>query len=314
MMENCTPLFENVIQQVAHHAPLPAAIVYPLSEVALQGTVLAAKRGLIVPHLIGPRKEIETLAAQLGLDLAGSLFTDTQDAVSAAQQAVELCAQGTCSVLVKGSLHSDTFLSPAVRSANGLVEPGKRISHLFLVDSPSYPRPLLLTDAAVNIAPNLEVKASILQNAIDAAHRLGLSQPRVAILSAVETVNPHIQSTLDAAALSKMADRGQIQGGIVDGPLALDDALSVEVANIKGIHSAVAGQADVLVVPDLDAGNMVAKEFELIQQAEMAGIVLGARVPIVLTGRADTARTRLASIAIAVLFAATTTLQPYSAS
>lgn len=294
------PIFESIIAKCGKLDAIPTAIVYPLSEVALRGAMEAAAAGLIVPHLIGPRSAILRLADEHAIDIKDYLIVDVVDDTEAAQKGVSLCREGGCHALMKGSLHTDHFLQPVMNTISGL-RARRRISHAFVVDVLSFPRPLLITDASINIYPTLEDKVDIIQNAIDLALALGVSCPKVAILSAIETVTSKIRSTIDAAALCKMADRAQIVGGILDGPLAFDDAMEPEAAKIKDIHSPVAGLADVLVVPDLESGNMLAKQLGWLGGAELAGVVLGARVPIILTSRADTAKTRLASAAIASL-------------
>jgi phosphate acetyltransferase len=259
---------------------------------------------LIEPLLVGPETRIRALAEALRLDLAGFQIVDTPHSHAAAHKAVEMIRAGEADALMKGSLHTDEFLREVVRKDTGL-RTARRISHVFILDVPAYPKPLFISDAAVNILPNLEQKADIVQNAIDLARALRIERPKVAILSAVETVTSRIPSTIDAAALCKMADRGQINGGILDGPLALDNAISPEAAAIKQITSAVAGDADILIVPDMEAGNLLAKELTYFSNADAAGIVLGARVPIILTSRADNLRTRMASCAVAALYACT---------
>jgi phosphate acetyltransferase len=278
------------------------AIVHPCDRDSLLGPIEAARRRLIVPILIGPVEKIRAVAKAEGIDLEPYRIIPAEHSHAAAEQAVALARSGEVESLMKGSLHTDELLSAVVASATGL-RTVRRISHVFAMDVPAYPRLLLITDAAVNIYPKLKEKVDIVQNAIELAHVLGIKEPKVAILSAVETVNPEIESTLEAAALCKMADRGQITGGILDGPLAFDNAISVEAAETKKIRSAVAGQADILLVPDLEAGNMLAKQLCYLAGAEGAGIVLGARVPIVLTSRSDSVRTRLASAAVMALVA-----------
>jgi phosphate acetyltransferase len=258
--------------------------------------------GIIQPVLIGPTGKLAAVAAKEQIDLSDYEIVDAPHSHAAAEKAVELVRLGKAELLMKGSLHTDELLGAVVKKETGL-RTARRISHCFILDVPTYPKPLIITDAAVNIYPSLEDKVDIVQNAIDLARALGLERPLVAILSAVETVNAKIHSTLDAAALCKMADRGQIVGAAVDGPLALDNAISKAAAQIKGIRSPVAGQADILVVPDLEAGNMVYKNLNFLADAEGAGIVLGARVPIILTSRADSLRSRLASCAVAALYA-----------
>jgi phosphate acetyltransferase len=257
---------------------------------------------MIAPILVGPKAKISALAKSLGLDLAGIDIVDVPHSQAAAEKAVELVRTGKAELLMKGSLHSDELLSAVAKRDTGL-RTGRRISHVFVMDVPTHAETLFITDAAVNIAPDLMAKRDIIQNAIDLYTGLGLGAPKVAILSAVETVNPSIPSTIDAAALCKMADRGQITGGELDGPLAFDNAISPEAARIKGIKSPVAGRAQILVVPDLEAGNMLAKNLSFLSRADAAGIVLGARVPIILTSRADNVRTRMASCAVAMLLA-----------
>jgi phosphate acetyltransferase len=278
------------------------AVVHPCDLESLKGALMAAEAGLIDPILIGPESKIRGIAQENNLDLRQYRIVDVKHSHESAAMAVTLIRNGDAEAMMKGSLHTDELMAEVVSRAAGL-RTARRISHVFLMDVPTYPRPLLITDAAVNIAPTLEEKVHIIQNAIDLAHIIGIPQPKVAILSAVETVNPKIQSTLDAAALCKMADRGQITGGLLDGPLAFDNAVSLMAAKTKGIHSAVAGNAEILVVPDLESGNMLAKQLEYLANALTAGIVLGAKVPIVLTSRADTAETRIASCVIATLIA-----------
>lgn len=282
--------------------PIDMAVVHPCDLESLKGALMAAESGLIDPILIGPETKIRGIAQENNLDLRQYRIVDVKHSHESAAMAVTLIRNGDAEAMMKGSLHTDELMAEVVSRAAGL-RTARRISHVFLMDVPTYPRPLLITDAAVNIAPTLEEKVHIIQNAIDLAHIIGIPQPKVAILSAVETVNPKIQSTLDAAALCKMADRGQIKGGLLDGPLAFDNAVSLMAAKTKGIHSAVAGNAEILVVPDLESGNMLAKQLEYLANALTAGIVLGAKVPIVLTSRADTAETRIASCVIATLIA-----------
>jgi phosphate acetyltransferase len=282
---------------------LPAintAVAWPMSDVALGGAVEAAAAGLIHPILVGPEEGIKALAAKLGFDLSGCTIKHADTEVQAAQAAVALCRSGEALALMKGSLHTDDLLRPVVARETGL-RTSSRISHVFVMDTPAYERTLLVTDAAINIAPELEDKMHIIQNAIVLAHALGIAVPNVAILSAVETVNPKMQSTLDAAALCKMADRGQIKGAILDGPLAFDAAISAQAAAIKKLSSPVSGKVDILAVPNIESGNMLVKELSYLGGANVAGIVLGARVPIILTSRADPAAMRLISCAVAVL-------------
>jgi phosphotransacetylase len=244
---------------------------------------------------------MKALAAQIGVDISGYPIVQADTERKAAELGVALCRNGQAQAMMKGSLHTDELMKAAMKAETGLRFSGRRISHVFVMDTPAYDRTLLITDAAINIVPELEDKIHIVQNAIDLAHALGIPEPKVALLSAVETVNPKIKSTLDAAALCKMADRGQIVGGILDGPLAFDTAVSLHAAEIKGLKSPVVGQADILAVPDLESGNMLAKQLEYLGGAQLAGIVLGARVPVILTSRADSAETRLTSCAVAVL-------------
>jgi phosphotransacetylase len=286
-------------------AEMPAivcAVVHPCDRDSLQGAVDAAAHDLIVPILIGPEAKIRAVAQAEGIDIAPFRIIPVEHSHAAAAKAVEMARAGKVHALMKGSLHTDELMEAVVPSATGL-RTARRISHVFVMDVPTYPRLLLVTDAAININPDLDTKADICRNAIDLAQILGIGEPKVAILSAVETVNPKLQGTLDAAALCKMADRGQISGGILDGPLAFDNAISVEAARTKGIVSAVAGQADILLVPDLEAGNILAKQQQYLAGADSAGIVLGTRVPIVLTSRADSVRARLASAAVLKLVA-----------
>ena len=282
-------------------AALPCAVVHPCDEPALRGALEAAAHGLIAPRLLGPVARLQALAATLGLSLDGLVLEDLPHSHAAAQRGVELAARGEVALLMKGSLHTDELMHAVV--AEPRLRTGRRLSHVFRFEVPAYPRPLLVTDAAVNIAPTLDEKADIVRNAVALAQALGVARPKVALLSAVETVTPRLPSTLDAAALCKMADRGQIAGAELDGPLAFDNAISAEAARIKGIDSPVAGAADILVVPDLESGNMLAKQLEYLAGAASCGVVLGARVPIALTSRADSAASRLASAALAALVA-----------
>lgn len=291
-----------IMAAAAAYPPLPTAIVHPCDPASVGAAVEAARAGLIVPILVGPRAKIEAAATAAQADISAFRLVDAPHSDAAAAQAVALVRSGEAVLLMKGSLHTDELLHAVLAADIGL-RTKRRLSHVYLMDVPSYPRLLLVTDAAVNIAPDLPAKRDIVQNAIDLAHVMGIPCPRVAILSAVETVNPELRSTLDAAALCKMADRGQITGGLVDGPLAFDNAISPAAAADKHIVSDVAGQADIVVVPDLEAGNMLAKQLTFLAGADAAGVVLGARVPIILTSRADGERTRLASCAVAVLLA-----------
>jgi phosphate acetyltransferase len=293
---------EALMRRAGGIPAIPCAVAYPCDESSLRGAVEAAEAGLIEPTLVGPARRIERVAAEHGIDLAGRAIVDVADPRAAAAKAVELVRAGEAELLMKGSLHTDELLSAVVAKETGL-RTGRRISHVFIMVVPTYPEPLLVTDAAVNIAPDLKTKVDIVQNAIDLALGLGMEQPRVAVLSAVETINLEMATTCEAAILSKMADRGQIKGGVIDGPFALDNAISPAAARIKGIVSPVAGRANILLVPDLEAGNMLAKNLSFLANADAAGIVLGARVPIILTSRADSVRTRMASCAVAALYA-----------
>lgn len=281
---------------------VPAAAVHPCDALSLSSVIDARDAGLIVPVLVAPRARLEAIAAEAGLDLSGIAIEDVPHSHAAAARAVELAAAGRVEVLVKGSLHTDELMG-AVIAATGGLRTKRRVTHCFVMQTPAYPRPFIITDAAVNIAPTLAEKADIVRNAVDLAHALGVETPRVAILAAVETISPDMPATLDAAALCKMADRGQIAGAVLDGPLAFDNAVSAAAAQVKGIVSPVAGRADILVVPDLESGNMLAKQLEYLGGADTAGIALGAKVPIVLTSRADARDTRLASCALAVKLA-----------
>ena len=295
-------IFSNIVSRAGQLGTVDTAVIFPFSEVSLRGAIEAANEGLIRPVMIGPRQDLVAYATGLDLDISEHEFIDVPTDAAAAAAGVKLCRDGRAEALMKGSLHTDVLMHAALDDVKGL-RAHRRISHVFVLDVPSYPRMLMITDAAVNIYPTLLDKVDITQNAIDLAHVFGITDPKVAILSAVETVTPKIISTVDAAALCKMADRGQITGGTLDGPLAFDNAVNLKAAEIKHIHSRVAGQADVLVVPDLESGNMLAKQLEYLAGARAAGTVLGARVPIVLTSRADNADTRLASCAVAVLMA-----------
>jgi phosphate acetyltransferase len=301
-IDNKHERFQQMLSMVRGMEPIPTAVAHPCDKESLKGPVIAFHEGIIEPILVGPESRIRSVAEEFGIDLHGIRIVNAKHSHDAAAIAVSLVRTGDAEALMKGSLHTDELMAEVVARANGL-RTARRISHVFLMNVPTYHRPLLITDAAINIAPTLEDKVDIVQNAIDLAHIIGIPEPKVAILSAVETVNPKIQSTLDAAALCKMADRGQIKGGILDGPLAFDNAVSIVAAKTKGIKSAVAGHAEILVVPDLESGNMVAKQLEYLANALTAGIVLGTRVPIVLTSRADTAETRVASCVIAALVA-----------
>jgi phosphate acetyltransferase len=293
-------VFHKFLERCKQLPAITTAVCWPLSEVALKGAVEAALEGLIQPTLVGDEAAMKALAAKIGIDISAYPIVHADTERKAAELSVALCRSGNSQALMKGSLHTDELMKVAMKADTGL-RTGRRISHVFVMDTPAYARTLLITDAAINIEPELEDKIHIVQNSIDLAHALGIPEPKVALLSAVETVNPKIKSTLDAAALCKMADRGQITGGILDGPLAFDTAVSVKAAKIKGLVSPVTGLADILVVPDLESGNMLAKQLEYLGGAQLAGIVLGARVPTILTSRADSAATRLTSCAVAVL-------------
>jgi phosphate acetyltransferase len=294
--------YERLIARAKEVPAVKTVVVHPCDETSLRGAVEAAEAGLIVPILVGPAAKITAVARQHKLDIGGFELVDVPHSEAAAARAVELIHEGKGEVLMKGSLHTDELMRAVAASKTGL-RTARRISHVFVMDVPTYPEPLFITDAAINIFPDLDAKRDIIQNAIDLFTDTGLGTPRVAILSAVETVTSKIPSTIEAAALCKMAERGQITGGVLDGPLAFDNAIDSEAARIKGIQSPVAGRAQILVVPDLEAGNMLAKNLSFLAQADAAGIVLGARVPIVLTSRADSVRTRMASCAVAVLYA-----------
>lgn len=281
--------------------PFPVAIVHPCDKPSLAGAVHAHALGLLEPLLVGPKDRIEAVAAEHELDISQLTIIDAPHSHASAEVAVALARDGKAQALMKGALHTDEIMSPVVSKSCGL-RTERRMSHVYVMDVPTYPKPLIMTDAAINIAPDLATKADIIQNAIDLALAIGIAAPKVALLSAVETITPRLQSTVDAGALCKMADRGQITGGLLDGPLAFDNAVSMRAVATKNITSPVAGQADVLVAPDLEAANMIAKQLMYLAGAEAAGIVLGARVPIVLTSRADDDRTRTASAAIAALF------------
>jgi phosphate acetyltransferase len=294
--------YDRLIEAARALDTIPTAVAHPCDASSLSAALDAARLGLIRPILVGPREKIEAAARECGLDLGGCEIVDAPHSHAAAEKAVELVREGKAEALMKGSLHTDELMAAVVRKDTGL-RTARRISHCFVMDVPGHEDALIISDAAVNIAPTLEVKIDIVQNAIDLAHALGQPEVRVAILSAMETVNPKVPSTIEAAALCKMADRGQITGGILDGPLALDNAIDMEAAGIKKIVSPVAGRANVLIVPNLEAGNMLAKSLSFLAQADSAGIVLGAQVPIILTSRADSVTARLASCAVAVMVA-----------
>jgi phosphate acetyltransferase len=294
--------YRHLLSLTTGLAPIPISVAHPCDVESLRGPVQAKEAGLVIPLLVGPEAKIRSIAEEFGIDLNGCQIIDAPHSHASAEIAVSLARSGEAKALMKGALHTDELMGAVVSKQGGL-RTARRISHVFIADVPTYPHPLLITDAAINIEPSLEDKVDIIQNAIELAQAMGMAEPKVAILSAVETVTSKIRSTLDAAALCKMADRGQIKGGLLDGPLAFDNAVSIVAAKTKGIRSAVAGNADILVVPDLEAGNMLAKQLEYLADAMMAGVVLGAKVPIVLTSRADTAETRAASCAIVQLLA-----------
>ena len=295
--------YKRLIEAAQAHEPVATAVAHPCDETSLTGAVDAAKLGLIRPILVGPKVKIQAAAQKAKLDITGFEIVDAPHSHAAAAKAVELVREGKAEALMKGALHTDELMAEVVKRETGL-RTARRISHCFVLDVPAYENALIISDAAVNIAPSLKDKVHIVQNAIDLA-RAFRWEPRVAVLSAMETVNPDVPSTIEAAALCKMADRGQITGGVLDGPLALDNAISLEAAAIKKIASPVAGRANVLIVPDLEAGNMLAKSLSFLAKADAAGIVLGAKVPIILTSRADSVMARLASCAVASLVAAT---------
>ena len=297
-----TGKYERLLARCESLAPVPTAVAHPCEATALTGAVEAAKQGLIVPLLVGPAAKIAETAASAGIDLGDLTIIDVPHSTAAAAKAVELIRQGKAEILMKGSLHTDELMA-AVVSREGGLRTGRRISHAFVMDVPTYHKVLIVTDGAINIAPTLEDKVDICQNAIDLAISLGLEKPKVAILAAVETVTSKMPATLDAAALCKMAERGQIKGGLLDGPLAFDNAISKHAAKTKGIKSAVAGDPDILLAPDLEAGNILAKQLTFLANADSAGMVLGARVPIILTSRADSVRSRIASCGVAKLVA-----------
>ena len=294
--------YQRLIEYSKSLPPMRTAVVHPCDQSSLSGAVEAAQMGLIAPILVGPRERIEAVAAQAGISLAGYPLVDAPYSHAAAAAAVQLVREGKAEALMKGSLHTDELMSAVVSRDAGL-RTARRISHCFVMDVPQHEHALIVTDAAINISPSLEVKMDILQNAIDLGHALHFEEVRVAILSAMETVNSKVPSTIEAAALCKMVDRHQVTGALVDGPLALDNAINLEAARIKQIDSRVAGRANVLMVPDLESGNMLAKSLSFLAGADAAGVVLGARVPIILTSRADSVMTRLASCAVAALVA-----------
>ena len=301
-MEPSHEKYDRLIARCKEIPPTPTAVAHPCDESSLRGAIDASRVGLITPILVGPSARIREVAAKSGQDISRFRLVEADYSQDSAAKAVELVRNAEAEALMKGSLHTDELMGAVVKRDTGL-RTSRRVSHCFVMDVPGYPDPLVVTDAAVNIAPTLKEKVDIVQNAIDLMRDLGATEIRVAILSAMETVIPDVPSTLEAAALCKMADRGQITGGLVDGPLALDNAINPEAARIKKIDSPVAGRANVLVVPDLEAGNMLAKSLTFLAGADAAGIVLGAKVPIILTSRADSLTARLASCAVAALVA-----------
>ncbi|RBM09315.1 bifunctional enoyl-CoA hydratase/phosphate acetyltransferase [Novacetimonas cocois] len=291
--------FDDLAATLHGAPPLPVGIIYPCSAVSLRAACELLRRGLAQPVLIGPAARIREIAREESLDITACRIVEAIDDAQAAQRGVRMARDGEVAVLMKGALHSRVYLHEIGHHESGL-RTDRWMSHVYILDLPGVGRPLLVSDGAVNIAPDLDVRRDIVRNAIDLAHMLGIACPRVALLSAVETVNPGLQSTLDAAIICKMADRGQITGGIVDGPLAFDNALSPEAARCKGVHSPIGGQADILIVPDLEAGNILAKQMTFLGGAQAAGIVLGARVPVILTSRADSLSTRVLSCMVAI--------------
>jgi phosphate butyryltransferase len=297
-----TGKYERLLERCRGLEPVPTAVAHPCDESALAGALEAAEKKLIAPILVGPKGKIAEVAKKAKLDVSHTEIVDAPHSHASATAAVALVREGKAELLMKGNLHTDELLAAVVARETGL-RTGRRISHVFLMDVPTYHKVLIVTDAAINIAPALEDKADIVQNAIDLARTMGVERPKVAILAAVETVNSKMQATLDAAALCKMSERGQIKGGLLDGPLAFDNAISAEAAKTKGIRSEVSGDADILLVPDLEAGNILAKQLSFLANADSAGLVLGARVPIILTSRADSVRARIASCGVAMLVA-----------
>jgi phosphate acetyltransferase len=297
-----TGKYEQLMERCHNLAAIPTAVAHPCEASALAGPMEAAAKGLIIPILVGPAEKIAAVAKAEGIELGAARIVDVPHSHAAAAKAVELVRTGEAELLMKGSLHTDELLGAVVARETGL-RTGRRLSHVFIMDIPTYHKVLIVTDGAINIAPGLEDKVDIVQNAIDLAVSLGVSRPKVAILGAVETVTSKMPATIDAASLCKMAERGQITGGLLDGPLAFDNAISREAAKIKGIGSEVAGDPDILLAPDLEAGNILAKQLTFLANADSAGLVLGARVPIILTSRADSVRSRIASCAVAMLAA-----------
>ena len=302
MNQTGTGKYERLLERCASLEPIPTAVAHPCEATALAGAVEAAGKGLIVPILVGPSAKIKATAESAGIDIGGLEIVDVPHSHAAATRAVELVREGRVEILMKGSLHTDELMSAIVARDGGL-RTSRRVSHAFVMDVPAYHKVLVVTDAAINIVPALEEKADICRNAIDLVVALGLEEPKVAILAAVETVTKKMPATIDAAALCKMAERGQIKGGRLDGPLAFDNAISKQAAETKGITSEVAGDPDILLAPDLEAGNILAKQLSFLAGADSAGLVLGARVPVILTSRADSVRSRIASCAVAALVA-----------
>jgi phosphate acetyltransferase len=302
VQETGTGKYERLLERCRSLEPIPTAVAHPCEATALAGAVEAAHKGLIVPMLVGPADKIAATARSAGIDLGGLQVVDAPHSHASAAKAVETIRKGEAELLMKGSLHTDELMAAVVARDGGL-RTARRISHIFIMDVPTYHKVLIVTDGAINIAPALEDKVDICQNAIDLARSLGLEKPKVAILAAVEIVTSKMPATIDAAALCKMAERGQITGGILDGPLAFDNAISKQAAETKGIRSDVAGDPDILLAPDLEAGNILAKQLSFLANADSAGLVLGARVPVILTSRADSVRSRIASCAVAMLAA-----------
>ena len=309
MIQTGTGKYELLLERCRGFAPIPTAVAYPCDESSLSGAIDAARLGLIVPILVGPEATIRAVAKSKGIDLDAVQVVDAATSRASAAKAVEQVRLGQAELVMKGSLHSDEVLGAVIAKETGL-RTGRRLSHAFLMDVPTYHKVLIITDAAINIAPTLEEKADIVQNAIDLAISLGIARPKVAILGAVETVTSKMPATIDAAALCKMAERGQIRGGVLDGPLAFDNAISRDAARTKGIQSEVAGDPDILLAPDLEAANILAKLLTFLANSDSAGLVLGAKVPVILTSRADSVRARIASCAVAVLAAHARTTKP----
>jgi phosphotransacetylase len=297
-----TGKYEQLLERCRSLAPVPTVVVHPCEGSALAGPMEAAAKGLIIPTLVGPAAKIAEVAKAEGISLGATPIVDVPHSHAAAAKAVELVRTGQAELLMKGSLHTDELLGAVVAKETGL-RTGRRLSHVFIMDVPTYHKVLVVTDAAINIAPTLEDKMDIVQNAIDLARSLGVATPKVAILAAVETVTSKMPATIDAAALCKMAERGQINGGLLDGPLAFDNAISRDAARVKGIKSEVAGDPDIVLAPDLESGNILAKQLTVLANADSAGLVLGARVPVILTSRADSVRSRIASCGVAMLAA-----------